>query len=54
MNEIEMKDQAIREFVNLQRIKVSEDMAAEIAYQEKILKARMQALGISTEDLELK
>ena len=54
MNENELKDQVIKEFVNLQRIKAAEDRDAEIAYQENVLKARMQALGISTENLELK
>ncbi len=54
MNELELKDQAIKEFVNLQRLKAAEDKDREIEYQEKILKARMQALGIPTEDLEIK
>ena len=54
MNETELRDQVIKEFVNLQRIKAANDRAAEIEYQENILKVRMQALGIPTEDLELK
>lgn len=54
MNEKELKDQVIKEFVNLQRVKTAQDREAEIAYQEKILKARMQSLGIPTEDLEIK
>lgn len=54
MNELELKDQAIKEFVNLQRLKAAEDKDKEIEYQEKILKTRMQALGIPTEDLEIK
>ena len=54
MNELELKDQAIKEFVNLQRLKAAEDKDREIEYQEKILKERMQALGIPTEDLEIK
>lgn len=53
MNELELKEQAIKEFVNLQRVKKAEDKDKEIAYQERILKARLQALGIPTEDLEL-
>ncbi len=53
MNEKELKDQVIKEFVNLQRVKSAEDRDAEIAYQENVLKARMQSLGISTENLEL-
>lgn len=54
MDELELKDRAIKEFVNLQRVKKAPDKDKEIEYQEKILKARMQALGIPTEDLELK
>ena len=54
MNELELKDQAIKEFVNLQRPKIAENKDKEIEYQEKVLKARLQALGIPTEDLELK
>lgn len=54
LNEKELKDQVIKEFVNLQRVKTAVDRDAEIAYQEKVLKARMQSLGISTEDLEIK
>ncbi|MCD7739134.1 MAG: hypothetical protein LUH58_08880 [Lachnospiraceae bacterium] len=52
MTEKELKDQTIREYVNLQRIKNAEDREKELAYQEKILKARLQSLGIPTEDLE--
>lgn len=54
MNEKELKDQVIKEFVNLQRVKTAADRDAEIAYQEKVLRARMQSLGIATEDLEIK
>lgn len=54
MDELELKDQAIREFVNLQRLKMAVDKEKEIEYQEKVLKARLQALGIPTEDLEMK
>lgn len=53
MNEKELKDQVIKEFVNLQRVKTATDRDAEIAYQENVLKARMQSLGIATENLEL-
>lgn len=54
MNELELKEQAIKEFVNLQRLKNAADKDKEIEYQEKILKTRLQALGIPTEDLEIK
>ncbi len=54
MNEKELKDQIIKEYVNLQRVKSALDRDAEIAYQERVLKARMQSLGIPTDELELK
>ncbi len=54
MNETELKDQVIKEFVNLQRIKAAQDKNAEIEYQESVLKVRMQTLGIPTDDLEIK
>ncbi len=54
MNELELKEQAIKEFVNLQRLKNAADKDKEIAYQEKVLKTRLQTLGIPTEDLEMK
>ncbi len=54
MNELELKEQAIKEFVNIQRLKAAEDINKELEYQERILKARLQALGIPTEDLEIK
>ena len=54
MNEKELKDQVIKEFVNLQRVKSAPNRDAEIAYQERVLKARMQSLGIATEELEIK
>ncbi len=53
MTEKELKDQVIREYVNLQRLKSAENRDKELAYQEKILKTRLQSLGIPTEDLDL-
>lgn len=52
MTEKELKDQTIREYVNIQRIKHAENKDKELEYQEKILKARLQSLGVPTEDLE--
>ena len=54
VNELELKEQAIKEFVNIQRLKAAEDINKELEYQERILKTRLQALGIPTEDLEIK
>lgn len=53
MTEKELKDQTIREYVNIQRIKNAQDKDKELAYQEKVLKARLQSLGVPTEDLDI-
>ncbi len=53
MNEKGLIDQTIQEYVNLQRIKTAQDQKAEIEYQERVLKARLQSLGIPTEQLDL-
>lgn len=50
MNENEQKKAAIEKYINIQRIK--KHGQEEIEYQEKIAKAELQILGISTEDLE--
>lgn len=52
MTEKELKDQTIREYVNIQRIKHAVDKDKELEYQEKVLKARLQSLGVPTEDLD--
>ncbi|MCD8232690.1 MAG: hypothetical protein LUD14_12980 [Clostridiales bacterium] len=52
MSEKGLTDQAIREYVNLQRLKHADDFQKELAYQEKVLKSRLQSLGIPTEDLK--
>ncbi len=52
MTEKELKDQTIREYVNIQRIKYASDKEKELEYQEKVLKARLQSLGVPTEDLD--
>ena len=54
MNEKELLDTRLKEFADLQRIKRAADRDAEIAYQEKFLKAQLQSLGVHTEDLEEK
>lgn len=50
MSENEQKKVAIEKYINIQRIK--KHGQEEIEYQEKIAKAELQILGISTEDLE--
>lgn len=52
MNENEQKKVAIEKYINIQRIK--KHGQEEIEYQEKIAKAELQILGISTEDLEFR
>lgn len=52
LNEQEMKRVAIEKYVNIQRIK--KHGQEEIDYQDKIAKAELQMLGISTEELEIK
>lgn len=51
MNEQEMKRAAIEKYVNIQRIK--KHGQEEIDYQDKIARAELQMLGISTEELEI-
>jgi len=53
MSDKELIDTAIREYVNLQRIKAAKDRQMEIEYQEMVLKARLGSLGVPTEHLEL-
>ena len=54
MNEKELKDIRLKKFADLQRIKKALDRDSEIEYQERILKAQLHSLGITTEDLEMK
>ena len=51
--EKEMIDKYIDKFTDLQRIKNSPDKDKEIDYQIAITKAKLQSLGIPTEDLEI-
>lgn len=51
MTETEQKQVAIEKYINLQRIK--KYGSAEIEYQDRIAKAELQILGISSEDLSL-
>ncbi len=43
----------IDQYINLQRIKSAEDMAKEVEYQIKITKAKLDVMGIATEDLDM-
>ncbi len=54
MTEKEQATLLIDIFTNLQRIKAADDRESEIDYQIKATKAKLEALGIVTEDLEMK
>lgn len=43
----------IDQFVDLQRIKVASDKEKEIDYQIRTTKAKLEAMGIVTEDLNI-
>ncbi|MCI6552040.1 MAG: hypothetical protein PUI46_02865 [Lachnospiraceae bacterium] len=51
MNEQELKKVAMEKYTSIQRIKKYGQ--EELEYQERILKAELQMLGVSTEELEL-
>lgn len=48
----EMKQIALEKFADIQRIKKYGQ--EELEYQEKLVRAKLQNLGVSTEELELK
>lgn len=54
MNEKEMIDKLIDEYVNLQRIYNASDSRKEAEYQMKVAKAKLESFGIITTDLEMK
>ena len=57
MDDMTEKEQAtllIDEYTKLQRIKSATDREKEIEYQLKTTKAKLEALGIVTENLEIK
>jgi hypothetical protein len=54
--EMTEKEQAmllIEEYTKLQRIKTAKDRDKEIQYQLKVTKAKLEALGIVSEDLDI-
>jgi hypothetical protein len=54
--EMTEKEQAmllIEEYTKLQRIKAAKDRDKEIQYQLKVTKAKLEALGIVSEDLDI-
>lgn len=53
MTEKEQATLLIEEYAKLQRIMKSKDRESEIKYQLKITKAKLEALGIVTENLAM-
>ncbi len=53
MTEKEQKTMFISAYMNLQRVKVSEDKDKEIRNQERELKAKLEALGVVVDDLKI-
>lgn len=53
MTEKEHATVLMDKFIDLQRIKAAEDREKEILYQLKTTKAKLEALGIVTEDLTI-
>lgn len=53
MTEKEQKTMLIEEYTKLQRIKTATDREKEIEYQIRTAKAKLEALGVVTETLDL-
>ncbi|MCM1329052.1 MAG: hypothetical protein NC253_06370 [Ruminococcus sp.] len=53
MSEKELAATLIDEYMNLQRILTSNDRDAEINYQIKGIKSKLESMGIVTTDLDL-
>lgn len=54
MTEKEQMTMLIDNYTDLQRIKSAADKDKEIEYQIKVVKAKLEALGVVTEDLEIR
>lgn len=52
MNDKEMINQTIEEYAKLRRIIKAADPKKEIAIQQRILEAKLQAFGVVTEKLD--
>ena len=53
MTEKEQTTMLIDSYTNLQRIKSATDKEKEVEYQIKAVKAKLEALGVVTEDLDI-
>ena len=54
MNDNELKQNAIDEYVKLQMLRASDDIKKALDYKIAVQRAKLQSLGIHTEDLDLK
>lgn len=54
MTESKQLDSLIDTFANLQRIRTADDWKKEIDYQITLVKAKLEAKGIVTENLEIR
>ena len=53
MTETELREKLIQQYTDLQRIKSAPDRDKEIEYQIKTVKAKLEAFGVVTEDLDI-
>ena len=53
MSEKELREKLIQQYTDLQRIKTAVDRDKEIDYQLKTVKAKLEAFGVITEDLDI-
>ncbi len=53
MTEKEQATLLMDKFIDLQRVKAADDWAKEVDYQLKTTKAKLEALGVVTENLEI-
>ena len=52
MTEKELTEKLIEQYAALQRIAKAENREKEIEYQQRVLKAKLEALGVVTEKLD--
>ena len=53
MTDNELKTILIQQYADLLRIKTAENRDHELFWQEQVLKAKLQVLGVSAENLEI-
>lgn len=53
VSDAELRDKLFQQYIDLQRIKSAADKEKEIDYQIKTVKARLEAIGVTTEDLDI-